>query len=185
MFTFILHDNVSGDAIHPNYLEYILIFTLFSSKSNSVTLIVHVRIITNMYGLPNPLSLLEGDLWPKETWKQLCQVKVWAYHENILRIKAVSNYKLNFLNIQATGLNGYSHPALHNIVTTQDVTMARPHLKMLCGDYQCLANIARDRDSDPNVFFAHPLQLLQRLSPTYSCNAQQPRIPEAEFGLSF
>ena len=27
--------------------------------------------------------------------------------------------------------------------------MARPHLKMLSGDYQCLANIARDRGSNP------------------------------------
>ena len=27
--------------------------------------------------------------------------------------------------------------------------MAKQHLKMLCGDYQCLANIARDRGSDP------------------------------------
>ena len=51
-------------------------YILKMSEDSSVTLSVHVRLITNMYGLPNPLFLLEGDLWPKEKWKQLCQVKV-------------------------------------------------------------------------------------------------------------
>ena len=126
------------------------------SEDSSVTLSVHLRLITNMYGLPNPLFLLEGALWPKNKWKQLCQVKVRTYHENILRTKALTNYKLDFLNIQAIGLNGFSHPALHNILTTQEVSMARPHLKMLTGDYQCLANIARDRGSNPQCRICPP-----------------------------
>ena len=36
-------------------------------------------------------------------------------------VQALHNYKMRFLNVQATNLTGCPHIALHNILTTQDV----------------------------------------------------------------
>ena len=41
---------------------------------------------------------------------------------------------MNYLNVKLSGLTGASHPALHNIYTTQDVKKLRLHLKFLTGD---------------------------------------------------
>ena len=71
--------------------------------------------------------------------------RVTSYHE----IKIRANYKLSFLNVQTIGLCGRSHPALHNLLTTQAVKIARPHLKMLAGDYMCYYFLWKDRGSDP------------------------------------
>ena len=130
-------------------LHHIVKYILKMSGDSSVTWSVHLRILMKMYDLPNPLGLLEGPAWCKEKWKELYTCKVRAYHEKKLRIRAASNYKLRFLNIQATGLNGHLHPALLHLTTPQDIKMARPHLKMLSGDYICNDSIAKDRGGDP------------------------------------
>ena len=119
------------------------------SEDSSVTWSVHLRLISHMYGLPDPLSLLEGALWPKQSWKDLCLVRVRLFHEKRLRAKAASNIKLSFLNVQTIGLTGRSHPALHSLITAQDVKIARSHLKMLSGDYMCYYYMWKERGSDP------------------------------------
>ena len=130
-------------------IHKIVKYVLIMSGDSSVTWSVHLRILGSMYGLPNPLSLMEGPLWPKQSWKDLCLSKVTIYHERKLRAKAATNFKLSFLNIQTIGLSGRSHPALHNLLTTQVVRIARPHLKMLSGDYMCYYFLWKDRGSDP------------------------------------
>ena len=42
---------------------------------------------------------------------------------------------MKYLNMSLTGLRGRQHPALSNIVTTQEVKKSRIHIKMLVGDY--------------------------------------------------
>ena len=95
--------------------------------------------------MPDPLVLLDCQPWSKERWKQHTQIAVTSHHEASLRSKAIGHYKLEYLNVQAIGLITRPHPVLEWVLTTQDVTKVRPHVKMLAGDYLCYANIAHDR----------------------------------------
>ena len=126
-------------------LRYILMMT----DNKSLTWAAHVRILCQIYNLPDPLLLLDGGLWPKERWKTHIKAKILAYHEAVLRKKALTNSKLKFLNVQITGLAGRCHPVLSDINTTQDVVRLRPHVKMLAGDYLCYATLAKERGGDP------------------------------------
>ena len=68
----------------------------------------------------------------------------------MLRLKAATNVKLQYLNVQALGLSGRPHPVLSWIQTTRDVTLIRPHLRMLAGDYPCYSHLAHDRGVPPH-----------------------------------
>ena len=67
----------------------------------------------------------------------------------IRRQKAATNSKLEFLNVQVTGLTGRPHPVLSGILTTQEVARSRVHVRMLAGDYPCLANLSGEDASCP------------------------------------
>ena len=41
------------------------------------------------------------------------------------------------------------------VLTTQDVAIVRPHIKMLAGDYQCYAYLASDRGTDHHCRMCH------------------------------
>ena len=123
----------------------ILKYLLMMSDSKSLTWAAHVRIIFQLYRLPDPLTLLSTQLWRKERWNAHIKITVAAYHESLWRKKAACNSRLTFLNIQATGLSGRPHPVLMGIKTTQDVVFSRVHLKMLAGDYLCYAYLNKDR----------------------------------------
>ena len=58
--------------------------------------------------------------------------------------------KLSYLNVQVTGLTGRTHPVLTWLLTTRDVAIIRPHLRMLTGDYQCYAYLGHDRGLEPH-----------------------------------
>ena len=131
----------------------VLRYILKMSDRQSVTWAAHVRTLCAMYGLPDPLALLEKeDAWPKSVWKNWCQTKVRAFHEKFWRTKALSNSKMSYLNIQLSGLTGRHHPALNGILTTRDVERLRPHIKMLAGDYLTYSRIVLDRkgEGDPS-----------------------------------
>ena len=130
-------------------IHKIVKYILKMTDNSSVTWSAHVRLISQIYGLPDPLSLIEGELWTKLKWKEYCHCKIRSFYEKLWRAKAAKNDKLIFLNVQVTGLNGHHHPALHSLTTTQIAFKARPQLKILSGDYPCYAIIARDRGSDP------------------------------------
>ena len=85
--------------------------------------------------------------WPNERWKQHTKAAVISHHENAIRKKALVNFKLQYLNVQVSGLSGRLHPVLAWVLTTQDAAIVRPHLKMLAGDYLCYAYLAHDRGS--------------------------------------
>ena len=124
-------------------------YILMMSDNTSLTWAAHLRILCQTYQLPDPLTLMQGDAWPKEKWKTLVRTKITVHHESALRRKALSNWKLGFLNIQLTGLTGRHHPALYGVFTTHDVSRLRPHIKMLSGDYTCYATLGIERDMDP------------------------------------
>ena len=109
----------------------------------------HLRIIFLLYNLPDPLTILDTPPWPKDRWKNHTKVAVTSHHEAALRHKAAGNYKLNYLNVQTTGLSGRPHPVLSWVLTTHDVVIVRPHIKMLSGDYLCYAHLAHDRGVAP------------------------------------
>ena len=51
-------------------------------------------------------------IWPNKTWKDQTQTAIIVFHEDSLRKKAATNYKLSYLNVEATGLCGRPHPIL-------------------------------------------------------------------------
>ena len=132
--------------------KYILMMT----DNTSVSWAAHVRILCQTYHLPDPLALLQGALWSKEAWKTMVQIKITVHYETNMRRKALSNWKLNFLNFQLSGLTGRIHLILFGIKTTQDAKHARPHIKMLAGDYMCFNTLALERGSDPQCKLCLP-----------------------------
>ena len=71
---------------------------------------------------------------------------------------------MRFLNVQAIGLTGCPHIALHNILTTQDVVKLRAHLKFLCCDLLTGEQLARQQGGDANANFALPESNLKSTS---------------------
>ena len=123
-------------------------YLLMMSKPNSLTWAAHVRLLCQMYELPDPLALIKGSPWSKERWKMVTRTAVTVYHERIWRDKALTNSKCGFLNVKASGLTGRPHPVISGVLTTQEVMRSRIHLKMLAGDYPCSAYIGSDRGQD-------------------------------------
>ena len=124
-------------------------YLLKMSTNKSVTWAAHLRIICQIYHLPDPLTLMCGPLWSKERWKCLVRSKIITHTERKWREKAANNSKLKFLNVQATGLTGRLHPVVSGIFSTQEVVRARVHIRMLSGDFPCSAYLATDRGQDP------------------------------------
>ena len=120
----------------------------------SLTWTAHLKLLFQQYQLPDPLVLINSQVWTKERWKILVKTSV-TYHEAIWRQKTSSNSKLKFLNVQATGLSGRPHPTLAGITSTQEVTVARVHLKMLSGDYPCYSYMGSDRTQDSFCRLCH------------------------------
>ena len=115
-------------------------------KTSSTTWSNHLQLLCLKYGLPSPLSLLQtSSPWSKQSWACLVKTRVTNWHEAHLRTLAVSNSKMQYLNVQITGLSGAPHPALRNIFTSQDVKKLRHHLKFLTGDYLCNFRLALDQ----------------------------------------
>ena len=136
-------------------------YLLSMTDSASVTWTAHIRILFQLYNLPDPLTLISSFPWPKERWKSHIKAAVTVYHEKNLRAKASTNSKLGFLNVQTIGLTGRPHPALSGVLTTQDVMRSRVHIKMLAGDYPCYAHLGSDRNQDqacPLCQYLHPSQ---------------------------
>ena len=73
-----------------------------------------------------------------------------------MRKKALSKWKLDFLNIQLSGLTGRIHPILFGIHATQDAKHARPHVKILAADYMCFSTLAIEWDSDTQCKLCYP-----------------------------
>ena len=121
-------------------------YLLFMADSSSLTWTAHLRLLFQMYNLPDPLGLLNSQLMPKQSYKTLINTAIIAFHEKKWRVKAKNNSKLVFLNVQVSGLAGRPHPALSGILTTRDVQRSRVHIKMLSGDYPCYSHLGYDQN---------------------------------------
>ena len=135
-------------------------YLLMQADSSSLTWSNHLRILFKLYSLPDPLNLMNSTLWSKDRWSVMVKTSVTTYHEAAWRLKVIDNTKLNFLNIQATGLSGRPHPTISGILTTQDVTKSRIHIKMLSGDYPCYYYLGSDREKDAFCRLCHSLSPL-------------------------
>ena len=128
----------------------IVAYILKMTDDTSTTWTSHLRILCKLYKLPDPLHLMEREaLWSKERWKTLTKTRVTAHHESELRRKAIGNSKMAYLNVQIAGLSGRAHPALQNILTTQDVKKLRYHTKFLSGDFLTGERLGIDQGADP------------------------------------
>lgn len=123
-------------------------YLLMMADSSSLTWSAHIKLLFRLYSLPDPLTLISSSPWPKERWKVVTKTAIVAFYEETWRQKAATNSKLEFLNVQVTGLTGRPHPVLSGILTTQEVTRSRVHVKMLAGDYPCFAYLSSDRGQD-------------------------------------
>ena len=107
-------------------------YLLKMAPEKSTTWSAHLRILCIKYNLPDPLQLMNGDtVWPKSRWTTLVKTKITIYVEKQLREKALNNSKMQYLNVQISGLSGAPHSAIINIKTTQDALKLRPHIKFL------------------------------------------------------
>ena len=121
-------------------------YILRMCPDNSITWSNHVHFLCKIYSLPCPLYLLEhAPAWPKEKWTTLIKTRVTVHHETKLWLRAKSNSKMCYLNVQLLGLSGHPHPALLDIFTTQDVRKLRLHIKFLAGDFLTAERVALDQ----------------------------------------
>ena len=65
-------------------------YLLTTSDSLSLTWSAHLRLLFQMYSLPDPLTLLSSPLWSKERWKMLIKTEITSYHEAALRYQALA-----------------------------------------------------------------------------------------------
>ena len=136
-------------------------YLLENSQTNSRTWSMHVKNLTEKYGIEDPLSCLKRDPPEKLQYKECIQTKICSYQEKNLRILAANNSKMTFLNVSLTGLRGRHHPALSGLLTTQQVGQARIHIKMLAGDYFTYSVKARQSGGSPNCRCCTPQESME------------------------
>ena len=129
-------------------------YILTMSDSKSTTWSVHVRLVCLLYGLPDPLILLQQVPMTKSAWHTLVKTKLTAYHEQELRDRALANHKLEYFNVQTLGLSGKAHPML-NIKETRDSPKLSAHLRLLTGDIASYHNLSMDRGIEPHCRLCH------------------------------
>ena len=127
-------------------VHHLVKYILKMCSTTSTTWSNHIQLLCQKYGLPSPLFLMEqGAAWPKSRWKSLIETKVTIHHEKELRSTSKTNSKMNYLNVELSGLSGRPHPALLNISTPQDAKKLRYHLKFLTGDFLTAERLALDQ----------------------------------------
>jgi hypothetical protein len=93
---------------------------LETSEANSRTWSVHLRYLSEKYGLMDPLECLKLDPPTKSQYKEHIRTKICAYYEKSLRVMAEDNSRMTFLNVSLSGLRGRRHPALSEIQNTSE-----------------------------------------------------------------
>ena len=119
------------DSTINNLVQYLL----NNACENSRTWSTFVKQLSVRYTLEDPAKSLEKDPPSHSQFKEHILTKITAFYEKELRMEASHNSCMEYLNVSVSGLRGRHHPALSNMVTTEEVRTGRCHLKMLCGDY--------------------------------------------------
>ena len=63
---------------------------------------------------------------------------------------ALNNSCMKYFNVSLLGLRGKRHPAIGNIINTNNVSNMRPHVKMLVGDYLCYEKKSKQSGGSPS-----------------------------------
>ena len=116
-------------------IHQIVKYLLENSADNSRTWSVHIKFLSKKYGLAEPLKCLKFDPPPKSQYKEDVHTKICAFFEKNLRAMAKENSRMKYLNVTLYGLRNRHHPALRDLISTQEVKKSRFHIKMLAGDY--------------------------------------------------
>ena len=128
----------------------IVFYIMKMSTPKSTCWSAHVRLVCQMYNLPDPLALLQQPVMKKSQWKTLIKAKITAYHEADLRQKALKSDSLRYFNVQLLSLAGKPHRAIMAAEDSRSVEKMRIHLKFLTGDMLSFAKLARDRGGNPS-----------------------------------
>ena len=123
---------------------------LANSPSNSHTWSQHIRNLSRLYDMEDPLISIDKAVPSKDEYNQYILIKITSYHERTLRNAAANNSKMSYLNIGTKGLNGRFHPALQGVTTSQGVSKMRAHIKMLCQDLYTYEIKAAYQGGSPN-----------------------------------
>ena len=126
----------------------IVLYIMKMAGEKSTTWSFHLRLICQLYALPDPLELMQQPAMSKSAWKTLVTTRVTAYHEAQLRQIALKNSNLTYLNVQLLGLNGRPHPAILNIAETREAFKLRAHLKFLTGDFLSFSPLSTSGESE-------------------------------------
>ena len=102
-------------------INEIVKYLLSTSPDNSRTWAANMRHVFKMYNLEDPLTYLQRDHPSKTEFKELVLTKVTVFHEQELRNLAANNSKMEYMNVNLTGLRGKHHPSLASIVTVEEV----------------------------------------------------------------
>ena len=150
--------------LNPNTKIYSIIKHISKNISdNSRTWSNYVKYLCTQYGLEDPTSLLQREPPKKSSFKTDIDIRIRAFHENEMRIKARDSEKLKYFNASLYGLSGHPHPALSNLMNTVEVKKSRYHLKMLIGDlytYEVKVNIQVDHHTVVFVVIMKPNQII-------------------------
>ena len=111
-------------------IHQIVKYLLQQSSENSRTWAIHVRHLSKMYCLEDPLVSLSRDPPSKSEYKQLVSSQITRFHEKELRKLAEENSRMKYMHVGLLGLSGRHHPIISGALTTDEVRKMRPHLKM-------------------------------------------------------
>ena len=153
-------------------LFQVMQYILMMSDDKSTTWSVHVRLLSKLYELPDPLILTQCPIMSKEEWKTLITTRVTVYHEKLFREKAAKNSRLQFLNVQLLSLSGRPHPSLLGITETRQVQKLRAHLQLLTGDFPSFELLGHRQNSDQQCRLCfNPIESIQHIITECSATA--------------
>ena len=124
-------------------------YLLENNCENSRTWSQHLRYLSEIYGLEDPLVCLQHDPPTKSEYKELVNTKITAHFEKKLRKNAAENSLMKYFNVTTLNLRGRHHLAISELVTSRSVHLARPHIKLLSGNYLTYGIRAQQNGGSP------------------------------------
>ena len=120
---------------NPNTLAHKVVkYLLIHAPDNSRTWSNYIRHITRLYGLPDPIQLLQNSPPTKVSWKGTCDTLIYSHYERKLRDSAATNSGMARLNVALQSLHS-PHPMIKNVTNPREVQKLKTQLKVLSGDF--------------------------------------------------
>ena len=98
---------------------------------------------------------------------------ITVYYEKDLRTASIQNSKMRYLNVSIKGLNGRPHPALDNVLSSNQVQKMRAHVKMLCMDLYTYETRASFQGGSPNCRLCESTSIESHCHIIASCSAYE------------